>query len=143
MKLHPSQRSALAERICRRWIARRGIRLAVPAVYLVRMKNYGSSVAGTCYWYRGIITLRVGPRASRRDQYILLAHEFSHYIQHRAKGRSGRRSSTHGELFQLILWRTVPRGLWKRASQGHWVLGSSAHDPKYQYTTEVEQEQAA
>jgi hypothetical protein len=39
MTLNPSQRSALAERICGRWIRRRGIRLRAPEVHVSHRKR--------------------------------------------------------------------------------------------------------
>lgn len=129
MKLHPSQRSGLAEAICRRWIRRRGLRLKPPKIYLIQRTSGEGFVWGRCHG--SYLTLHMGPRSSRRDQYILLCHEFAHYLN-RMRFTRKNRGQPHGEQFQRILWGLVPRGLWKRAGSGYWVTGPSAHRTEYQ-----------
>jgi hypothetical protein len=135
MKLTKTQRSQIAERICARWLKRRGIAMRrAPKVYVIVHQQAGAAVWGVCHLSRGFITLHVGPKANRRDKYILLAHEFAHYLHYLLDGRVGRRWNAlpHGERFQRLLWRVIPIGLWKRASTGRWVVGPAAHRPQFQ-----------
>lgn len=134
MKLTEKQRSATAEAICRRWIRRRGIRLAAPKVYVIRSASHPGQYWGWCYGGRRIISLHFGKGANiRREQYILLAHEFAHYLDYWTSTPKWRRANMpHGEQFQRLLWNTLPRSLWKRAASGNWVRGSSAHRPEFQ-----------
>jgi Zn-dependent peptidase ImmA (M78 family) len=133
MRLHPSQRSKLAEDICRRWIKRRHLRLSAPKIYVIQRSRVTDWVWGRCYWSRGYITLHLGTtdKRGRRDKYILLAHEFAHYLHHKTFTRKNW-GQPHGEQFQRILWGLVPRGLWRRSGSGQWVVGRSAHRPEYQ-----------
>jgi hypothetical protein len=130
MKLLASQRSLLAECVCRVWIRRRGLRLKAPKVYRIVHPDRKAGVWG---WFHGqwYITLHMGPDASRRDQYILLAHEFAHYLTSATTAKKYRQKP-HGERFQRILWGTLPRSLWRRASSGRWVGGRSGHRPEFQ-----------
>lgn len=131
MKLHESQRSALAEAICRRWIRRRKLKLKTPPVYVVRHSRGGSNVWGWAWPHK--IVLHLGPQATnRREQYILLAHEFTHYLVRWTTPYKHRVHTSHGERFQRVLWGVLPYGLWKRAGSGHWATGSSAHKVKFQ-----------
>jgi hypothetical protein len=131
MTIRATERCALAERICRRWIKRRGIRLRAPQVYVVRRRGFAGLVWGYANRRTGKITLHLGIRSNKRDHYILLAHEFSHYLHwHTTPRRS--LGTAHGERFQRILWGTLPYGLWKRASSTHWARGPSAHRPQFQ-----------
>lgn len=134
MKLRPSQRSRVAECICRVWLKRRGIRLRVPPIYVIRHSKGGTNVWGRCkYSYRGTgaITLHLGVNSVRRDWYILLAHEFAHWVDKHTVAPKYRPTG-HGETFQRILWGLVPRTLWKRASRDQWIGTSSAHKPQFQ-----------
>jgi hypothetical protein len=133
VKLHASQRSKVAEAIARRLIKRRGERMKTPRIYVVKMSRYGAAVGG-CYYHHGnFITLRVGTKSNRRDQYILLVHELSHHIDRMtAYGKWLRSRRPHGERFQRILWGTLTKALWRRASNPSWVAGRSGHEPKYQ-----------
>lgn len=142
MKLRESQRCELTEKICRRWIRRCGIQMAAPKVYLIEHSNlpnydggdrnrwvWGSSHNENCY-----ITLHMRASANKRDKYILLCHEFAHYLDfHTSKGIWQRHRRPHGERFQRLLWGLVPRGLWKRAAQGQWIVkNGSSHRPEFQ-----------
>ena len=136
MRLHESQRSALAERICRRWIRRRGIRMAAPKVYVIRSSRDTAGVWGTCWWTaKRSLILYLGRRSNKRDHYILLAHEFAHALDAftaRGKWAVIRRKKFHGERFQRLLWGLIPRGLWKRAATPRWGRDSSRHRPEFQ-----------
>lgn len=140
MKLHASQRNKLAERICARWIARRKVRIRKPDVYLIVHPSAGSSVWGRCHHNKKpYITLHVGPTANKRDIYILLAHEFAHTLHWQTvKGKWRYEYRPHGEQFQRLLWGTLPRGLWKRASGGRWAIGSSRHRTEFQPIVEMD-----
>jgi len=134
MKLHESQRNKLAEQICARWIARRQIRIRKPKVYLIVHSNREAAVWGWCH-HRGqpFITLHVGPKANKRDMYIVLAHEFAHTLDYQTtKGKWKNERLPHGERFQRLLWRTLPKGLWKRASGTRYSIGQSRHRPEFQ-----------
>ena len=143
MKLHKTQRCELAERICARWIVRRKIRMRRPNVYLIMHPKAGSKVWGWCHHRsKPLITLHVGPATNKRDIYILLAHEFAHSLDYQTK-QGKWRDLPHGERFQRILWGTLPRGLWKRASSGVWIIGRSKHRPEFQPILDYNFEAAA
>ncbi len=134
MKLTKNMRSDLAENICRRLIKRRGIRLAAPKVYVVKAGR-SLQVSGRCHWHKGFITLHIGAKTNRRERMVLLVHEFTHYLDYKTRAPSWRKKiQPHGDRFQIMLWKTLAKGLWKRASTGHWVTGPSAHRPEFQIT---------
>jgi predicted SprT family Zn-dependent metalloprotease len=140
MKLHPSQRSLLAERLIRKWIRARHLRLAAPKVYVVMRsathRRAADEVTGMCYARKRLIVLHIGPEALRVDSLILLVHEFAHYLDYWTTPPAWRRRRRpHGDRFQILLWKTLKRPFWRRASSDHWVRGSSAHDPKYQMSS--------
>lgn len=136
MKLTKNMRSDLAEKICRRWIKRRGIRLAAPKVYVVNRVSRGiDDTWGKCSTSQKRLILHIGIKSNRRDQMILLAHEFTHYLDFSTTPRHlWRKVRPHGDRFQILLWKTLAKGLWKRASKGRWIYGSSAHRPEFQIT---------
>lgn len=137
MKLRPTMRSKLAEKICQQWIRQRRIRLAKPAVYVIwRQGHTANSVHG--WWHRGrnagssAITLHLGVKSDYRDWIILLAHEFAHHLHHWTTGQRWLRRQSHGERFQILFWNTLSRAQWHRASTGHWAQGPSAHRQEFQ-----------
>ncbi len=138
MKLHESQRSKVAEAICRRWLKRRKARMVAPKVYVVqhqpKNRRYpDGTVWGWCHHAKPIITLHYQTRYNKRDMMILLAHEFAHHYDYLSTVPSARRKiRPHGERFQRIFWGTLARGLWKRASHERWTGGRSAHRPEFQ-----------
>jgi hypothetical protein len=135
VKLHKSQRSQQAERICRRLAKRKGEhRLPMPKVYVIRRSRGGSHVWGVCSTSLGCITLHLGPKANcRREQYILLVHEFAHWYDDKTSSYRWRCTNLpHGERFQRLLWGMLPRILWARASRGQWIGNRSAHRPEFQ-----------
>jgi hypothetical protein len=133
MILRNSQRSAIAERMCRKWIKRRGIRFGAPHVYVIRRTAGGSHVWGRSHNSKGFIVLHLGPKSTRADWYILLAHEFCHQLDYWTSAPRWRRENMpHGDRFQILLWKTLPRAFWKRASRGQWISNRSAHRPEFQ-----------
>ena len=132
MKITESNRCVLAEKICRTWIRKRQMKLKAPSVYVVWRKDYGTATSGTCYSKRRKIYLHLGRNSDHRDWIILLAHEFSHYLDDWTnQGKWRRVNKPHGERFQRLLWGTLSRLQWDRASSGHWATGSSAHKPQF------------
>jgi hypothetical protein len=90
-------------------------------------------VWGWCYASRGFITLHTRGQINRRELYILLAHEFTHYLDYKTRTGKWRNAlQPHGERFQRMLWGVIPRPLWVRASRGRWIDNSSAHRPEFQ-----------
>jgi predicted SprT family Zn-dependent metalloprotease len=131
MKLRPSQRSALAERICQIWLKRRGLRKAAPKVYVIQRARGPGRVWGRCYHFKRIITLHIGPGAKKQDMMILLAHEFAHYLDFQTR-RVGWKLQPHGDRFQILFWKILHRRHWQRAASGYWAEGPSAHRPEFQ-----------
>lgn len=138
MKLHEGQRSKLAERIAARWVKTRMMeKVRIPAIYFIRSRAARRTgiVWGYCH-HRGpygFITLHVGPAAESRDIIVLLAHELAHWYDYQTSaGKWANDRQPHGERFQIILWRLLPRVYWPRASAKRWITGKSAHRPKYQ-----------
>jgi hypothetical protein len=141
MKLHASQRSSLAEKICRRWIARKGTRMKSPKVYVIEhgkgsRRGSMNTSWGWCHWHDGYITIHLAGDVNKREKYILLAHEFAHWYDYWSTppGKWRRNLRPHGERFQRLLWGLVPRGLWRRAASDRFNRSSSRHLPEYQPT---------
>ena len=144
MKLRESMRSKVMERLARAWGKRTlcGLGRRAVKVYVIRRSESRGNCWGRAYTRRGYITLHIGEKVPLSDIKILLAHEIAHHINARTPGASGQ---PHGERFQRILWKVVPRSLWERASSGRWVTGPSAHRPEFKpedITNEIAQEAA-
>jgi hypothetical protein len=124
MKLHPSQRSPLAERICRRWIRRRKVKIPTPKVYLVKhmkTRHTPGTVWGWCHYGKGLITIHYAQRAHLKDLLIVLAHEYAHHEHWASSAPKWRRiDSSHGERFWRIFWGTLPRIYWEWAYKRTW-----------------------
>lgn len=134
MRLTQNQRSKLAEKICREWICKRHVKLKTPEVYVIwHSPKRTSGVWGRAYSGRRQLILHITRETSPNEWIVLLAHEFSHYLEHwTSHGKWRRINKPHGERFQRLLWSTLSKHQWPRASSGHWVQGSSKHKPEFQ-----------
>ena len=137
MKLTNNMRSKLAEKICLGWIRKSKTRVAVPKVYVVWRSSRGQSdVWGRAYQSQRRIILHLGVKSSYKEWLIILAHEFAHIFDYATtppRWKALRRP--HGDRFQILLWRFVPKTMWAIASTGRWAVGSSRHLPQYQHVT--------
>lgn len=143
MKLHKHQRSKLAEAICKRLIKRRGNtrdrkRITPIPVYVIQKPNCRHDSAWGVYYPASLFSSRqahiivyYGPKADRREKYVVLVHELAHHIDHCITARKYRRRA-HGETFQRILWGTLTSTLWKPASTPRHLSGASGHKPEFQ-----------
>lgn len=131
MKLTKNMRRPALERLARKWAAGRLGRKDLP-VYVMRPKEGAAFCWGNGSAKR--LSLKIRPKTSPHEFAILLAHELAHAI-HIRQDKAGlarqRRRDMHGERFQRIFWKVLPRRYWDRASSGHWIRGRSAHQPKY------------
>lgn len=134
MRLTENMRCTLAEKICRGWICKRHIKLKTPKVFVVwRNPETHYGVTGVCYSGRRQLILHLTKGSSPNDWIILLAHEFSHYLEYwTSHGKWRNINKPHGERFQRLLWTTLSKKQWSRAASGSWITGSSKHKPEFQ-----------
>lgn len=134
MKLTKNMRSTLAEKICREWICKRHIKLKAPEVFVVwRNPKLHTNVSGWCWSNRRQITLHLPKGSDYREWIVLLAHEFSHYLDFwTSSPRWRKQNMPHGERFQRLMWSTLSKVHWERAASDHWIRGQSAHRPEFQ-----------
>lgn len=143
LTLHKHKRSKLAEAICKRLIKRRGNtrdrkRIHSIPVYVIQKPNCHHDSAWGYYFpashwgtRAAYIIIYHGPKANRREKYVVLVHELAHHIDHCVTARRYRRRA-HGETFQRIFWNTLTSTLWKPASTPRHTGGASGHKPEFQ-----------